>query len=130
MIIGLITYFKVIEHRLLTISYVRSLNKIRKWYEDNSITKIEKYLFFKADHKKPKYYDKYKHFYWEAFGISIINGILLTILLVNIINAGLQLSYIFNFWIFLVMTLIAALIVRLQLYYYSKRANTEDGKER
>jgi len=81
---GYIIFLKVLEHRILIIAYVKSLNLNRKWFLDNSEdSTLDQYFFFKADVKSPEYYKKYRHFYWEALGIATINSIILSLLIVN-----------------------------------------------
>ena len=83
-IFGNIIYFKVVEHRILIIAYVKSLNLNRKWFLDNSEDpELSKYFFFKADVKSPLYYKPFRHFYWEALGLSAMNALLLSLFIVN-----------------------------------------------
>src|SRR5690606_11457834 len=74
-IVGTIVSLKIIEHRLLIITYVKNLNQNRKWFNENIANNdIQKYSLFEASYKSPKYYKKYRHFYWEVMGIAIINS--------------------------------------------------------
>ncbi|MGE0020477.1 MAG: hypothetical protein AB7S72_12475 [Draconibacterium sp.] len=72
-IIGLITYFKVAEHRLLLLNYIRSLNAVRSWFIDNSNLSKD-YFLFSPDKKKPPYFRRFRHFYWELLGIATLNS--------------------------------------------------------
>lgn len=85
-IMGSINLLKIIEHRLLIITYVKNLNQNRKWFSINSFDKneLDRYSLFKTSYKSPKYYKKYRHFYWEVLGIAIINSIFISLILVNL----------------------------------------------
>ncbi len=79
-IVGCLVYFKIVEHRILLIAYVKCLNVNRKWFVNNSEDRnIENYMFYKAGHESPPFYKRYRHFYWEAIGLSLINSFLLPI---------------------------------------------------
>lgn len=84
-IVGAIMALKVIEHRLLIITYVKNLNQNRKWFNVSVANEeLQKYSLFEATYKSPKYYKKYRHFYWEVMGVAIINSSFLALFLVNV----------------------------------------------
>lgn len=123
-VLGYILSLKVVEHRLLIITYVKNLNLNRKWFNDNIADhKISQYSIFKVGTESPKYYKKYRHFYWEALGLAIINSIFLGVFLVNIISSfeffKHQNSAGFNWIWIMIISLIGTLVF---MRYYKKRA--------
>src|SRR5438132_218470 len=49
-LLGIFVIMKVIEHRLLIIAYVKSVNLNRKWFVDNASDKnLHKYTYWEAD---------------------------------------------------------------------------------
>jgi hypothetical protein len=84
-LIGFITTLKVMEHRILIIKYVKSLNLIRRWFWDKlGHAELSKYSIFKATYESPRYYSKYSHFFWEIFGLASINSVFISTFLINI----------------------------------------------
>ncbi|MBI9062566.1 MAG: hypothetical protein JEZ14_11320 [Marinilabiliaceae bacterium] len=72
--LGCITFFRVVEHRLLILSYVRSLNGIRKWYCDTSSMNVNPYFIYKPNPKLPTYFSNNGHFFWELLGLAFLNS--------------------------------------------------------
>lgn len=122
-ILGSIVCLKTIEHRLLIITYVKNLNQNRKWFNEKIANQeLQKYSLFAASYKSPKYYKKYRHFYWEVMGVSIINGSFFALFLINIVqifefksNCFLILNW---FWFFVLVLIVTLLFLK----YYRKRA--------
>jgi hypothetical protein len=125
--VGLITTLKVIEHRILIITYVKSLNLNRKWFFDN-ITPNEfiKYSLFTASYKSPKYFKRFRHFYWEILGISIINSSFFALFFINIFkNIGFQSKHAeLSNWLFFV--IICIIVSALSMGYYKVRGEHEE----
>lgn len=127
--VGSVTIFKVIEHRLLIITYVKNLNQNRKWFTEKvGNNEFEKYSMFEASYKSPPYYKKFRHFYWEILGLSIINSAFIAIFLINIFKSlELKCKY-HNFvnWIWYVA--ISLIIIFCFFQYYKTRAESEEKK--
>ena len=129
-IFGYIIFLKVLEHRILIIAYVKSLNLNRKWFLDNSedVT-LGKYFFFKADVKLPEYYKRFRHFYWEALGIAAMNSIILSLIIINAFIRLFQLKAVhalaFNCFYVVLITVILT-YVSLEIYKY--RGTQENDK--
>ncbi len=84
-IVGTISLFKVIEHRLLIITYVKNLNQNRKWFNTEIANDtLQGYSLFHTSFSSPKYYKKYRHFYWEVMGIATINSSFLALFIINL----------------------------------------------
>lgn len=128
-IVGSVASLKIIEHRLLIITYVKNLNQNRKWFNENIANKnLQKYSLFEASYKSPKYYKKYRHFYWEVMGLAIINGSFLALFLINILklfNFQSRFDGIINWFSFFVIVIISSLIL---MKYYKKRAENDERK--
>jgi hypothetical protein len=126
-IVGSVTIFKVIEHRLLIITYVKNLNQNRKWFSEKSGNKeLEKYSMFKASYKSPPYYKKYRHFYWEVLGLSIINSSFISLFFVNVFKL-LEIESKYNLFVNWVWYIIISIIVIFLFFkYYKKRAESEE----
>jgi len=128
-IVGSIVALKIIEHRLLIITYVKNLNQNRKWFNEKiTNNELQKYSLFEASYKSPKYYKKYRHFFWEVIGVAIINTSFLALFLINIFK-------IFKFssnhykilnwlWYFIILIVGTGIYIR----YYKKRAKSEEEK--
>lgn len=101
-ILGGITAVNIIEHRLLYIAYVKSINLTRKWFVDHSEDEnVEKYLFFEASVKSPTYFKERRHFYWETLGVLLIESMLFSLLITNISARYLQFSPSGTLWLFI-----------------------------
>jgi len=126
-IVGSVTILKVIEHRLLIITYVKNLNQNRKWFSEKvSNNELQKYSMFEASYKSPKYYKKYRHFYWEVLGLSIINSSFVSLFLINVFKLLKIDSKFHNFinWVWYI--LISILFIILFFVYYKNRAKSEE----
>ena len=126
-IIGSITCLKVIEHRLLIITYVKNLNQNRKWFNEKvTSNELQKYSLFEATYKSPSYYKKYRHFYWEILGITIINSSFLSLFIINffqIFSFESTHFFIINWiWFFVILSLSSAAFMG----HYRRRAKTEE----
>lgn len=128
-IVGSITIFKVIEHRLLIITYVKNLNQNRKWFSEKvGNNEFEKYSMFEASYKSPQYYKRFRHFYWEVLGLSVINSSFIAIFLINIIKLlGLKCTY-YNFINWIWYLIISFVVIICFFQYYKARANNEEKK--
>ncbi|NTS40784.1 hypothetical protein HRG84_07675 [Flavisolibacter sp. BT320] len=129
-VLGCLVYFKVIEHRLLIIAYVKSLNLNRKWFLENSEDRnLEQFMYFKAGVSSPPFYKKFRHFYWEAAGLALINSIFISLLLINIFKKCFyfqsQNSDIYNGIYLIVLSTTLAI---LHLVYYKIRGTREEVK--
>lgn len=127
-IIGTVIYLKVIEHRLLVIAYVKSLNLNRKWFEKHSEDlAINDFLYFKTGVESPPFYKRFRHFYWEAIALGFINSLLLALFLINIEKKIIIIlskdAIVYNC---LFLASISVILTSLHLYYYKKRGMTED----
>lgn len=117
-VIGLITLFKIIEHRILLLSYIRSLNGVRRWFIDNSEVS-EDYFIYKADKTQPAYFKRFRHFYWEILGIAFINSFFGIILLYNALpNTK-----------FFYLIIVIVLITFFQMFFYKKRSQNKEKQE-
>ncbi len=117
-IIGLITYLKVAEHRLLLLNYIRSLNAVRSWFIDNS-NLTQDYFLFPPDKNKPPYFSRFRHFYWELMGIATLNCFW-----------ALVLTY--NFWPSIKIWILFGVCITLiafQMSYYRLRARKKEKEE-
>ncbi|MFI8377732.1 hypothetical protein [Leeuwenhoekiella sp. NPDC079379] len=125
-IIGSIVLLKVIEHRLLIITYVKNLNQNRKWFNNNSKGEIQLYSLFETTYKSPKYYKKFRHFYWEVLGMSILNNIFSALFLINFVQKfGLKSKFAETLnWLFLLC--IIGIGTLGFLIYYKLRAKKEE----
>jgi hypothetical protein len=128
-IVGSITIFKVIEHRLLIITYVKNLNQNRKWFSEKvGNNEFEKYSMFEASYKSPKYYKRFRHFYWEVLGLSVINSSFIAIFLINLFKLlRLECKY-YNFVNWLWYITISVIVIVCFFQYYKTRANREEKK--
>ncbi len=123
---GSIAVLKVIEHRLLIITYVKTLNQNRKWFDQHVMNEnLEKYSIFGLSYKTPKYYKKYRHFYWEVLGISLLNSTFIALFLVN---SGKNFNWVSSHYEIINWTLfigVSAVFSCLPIIYYKKRATKE-----
>lgn len=128
-IVGTVVSLKIIEHRLLIITYVKNLNQNRKWFNENIANKeLQKYSLFETSYKSPKYYKKYRHFYWEVMGIAIINSSFLSLFIINsirIFNFQSIFSNLINWSCFFAIVITGCAIF---LKYYKKRAENDEAK--
>lgn len=123
-IVGAIAGAKVIEHRLLYIAHVKSINLIRKWFVDHSEDKdLVKYLFFEPCVRFPPYFKVRRHFFWETSGILLIDSILLSFFITNISIGYIQLSLHIKLAIFFV---IGIILLCLSMCYYWKMLISRD----
>ncbi len=128
-IVGSVTVFKVIEHRLLIITYVKNLNQNRKWFSDKvGNNELQKYSMFEVSYKSPKYYKKFRHFYWEVLGLSIINSSFISLFLINIFKLLENKSKYHGFFNCLWYIIISIILVLSFLQYYKKRGECEEEK--
>ncbi|MGM0934732.1 MAG: hypothetical protein ACQEWD_14950 [Bacteroidota bacterium] len=126
-IIGTITSLKIIEQRLLIITYVKNLNQNRKWFDENVAgAELQKFSLFQTTYKSPKYFKRYRHFYWEIMGVALLNSSFFALFLINVVKllgATSQKSYLINsLWLLI----ISFLGVYLLFIYYKYRGNTEE----
>lgn len=127
-LIGVFTFLNVVEHRLLIIAYVRSLNLNRKWFSDNANDKkISEYFFWKANISKPEYFSKDRNFFWESLSISLMVGTFLALLIVNILNKIWSL----NLMLLLIISAVLAIVtvILLVLFYKKKGERNERSDE-
>jgi len=117
-IIGLISFFKVAEHRLLLLNYIRSLNAIRRWFIDNSDVS-EEYFLFEPNKKMPSYFRRFRHFYWELLGIASLNSFWGLVLFSNLCSS------ISVLWL----PLICIILIILQMSYFRLRAYNKEKAE-
>lgn len=112
LVIGILSFLKVAEHRLLIIAYVKSLNGIRKWFVDNTNTNIENYFIYKADTQNPPFYRRNRHFYWELLGLAFLNSIWIVLLLNTFIPQKVS---------FFVLPFACVATIWLQINYYKRQ---------
>lgn len=128
-ILGFIITLKVIEHRLLVITYVKSLNLNRKWFQDNfDQVELSKYSLFKAGFDSPKYYKKFRHFYWEILGLATIVSIFCSLFTINILKKiGCTSKYYeaINWTAFVILTLIVTILI---MGIYKQRGEHEEKR--
>lgn len=128
-VVGTIFLLKVIEHRLLIITYVKNLNQNRKWFDEVvSNNTLKGYSLFHTSFTSPKYYKKFRHFYWEVMGLGTVNSVFFALFLINLfkkLNFNSNHSHIIN-WAWLIGVSLVGIIVSLQ--YYRHRGNTEEEK--
>jgi len=122
-VMGSVNLLKIIEHRLLIITYVKNLNQNRRWFSVNVFNEdeLEKFSLFKTSYKSPKYYKKYRHFYWEVLGIAIINSIFISLTIINLskkLNLNSSYATELNFIGFIVLMIISIVVF---MYRYKKR---------
>lgn len=126
-IFGFFIFFKIIEHRLLITTYVRSLNLNKKWFSNKSNENIKDYIFFDIGGHSPDYFLKFNHNFWEALGLSFLNASLGGIFVVNFIikvaNISSSYSLVINLFSAVTITLI---LVIVQMLYYKRRAKYLD----
>ena len=129
-VLGTLIFFKVIEHRILIIAYVKSLNLNRKWFLDNSEDqKLSEYFYFKADVNSPRFYKRFRHFYWEATGLATINSIFCSFFLINVLKRVFNWQSSNALLINTLLTLgISLATIILHLLYYKVRGNQEEKK--
>lgn len=86
-IIGIGTFIKVVEHRLLIHAYVKALNLNRLWFTKHSeCEELKKYLFWKPTVKNPAYYKKSGHPFWELLLLAIINAPFPAMFIINLLK--------------------------------------------
>lgn len=129
-LLGFLVFFKVIEHRLLIIAYVKSLNLNRKWFLENSEDKnLSSFLYFKADVSEPKFFKPFRHFYWESTGLAAINSIFCALFIINLVirtkffysqNSVFVNSLLFVFLFFS--------LIYFHILYYKLRGEKEEKK--
>lgn len=127
--IGFVTTMKIIEHRLLIITYVKNLNLNRKWFFDNyGENELNAYSIFEANEKSPKYYKPFRHFYWEILGIGAINSSFLSLVIINlVVTFNLQSKhYILLNWVWF--AIITITITSVNIFIYRWRGNSEENK--
>lgn len=128
-IIGFVTTMKIIEHRLLIITYVKNLNLNRKWFFDSyGENELQAYSIFEATGETPKYYKPFRHFYWEILGIATVNSAFLSVFIINLVAMfKFQSVYcvLINWAWFALITLIETAII---LVIYKKRGDKEEAK--
>lgn len=126
---GVFIYFKIVEHRLLIIAYVKSLNLNRKWFEDNIEENISDYLYFKTGTEGAKFFARWRHFYWEAMTLSFLNSVFISIAVINgIIRLTKFQSAEHVLWNSACFAFLTTLFVTLQLTYYRLRGKKEEAK--
>jgi hypothetical protein len=128
-IIGTIILLKVIEHRLIIISYTKTLNLNRNWFVDNlSTIELKKYLFWAPKVNQPQYYRPFKHFFWELMGLATINSPFLSICVVNLFmrfNFNSKHAKIINWVSFISISVVSVL---LMMFIYKIKAEKEEKK--
>lgn len=128
-IMGSMAILKVIEHRLLIITYVKTLNQNRKWFDEKVMEKdLAKYSIFGLSYKNPKYFKRYRHFYWEVLGISILNSVFVALFLVNLgkkLNLTCSYHEVINWLFFVALTVVLS---SLPMTYYKRRAIKQEGE--
>ena len=126
-IIGTITCLKIIEQRLLIITYVKNLNQNRRWFNKNVAgQELQKFSLFEATYRSPKYYKRYRHFYWEIMGVALINSSFLALFLINFFKQFDHYSpyhYIINCLWFVIISILGVIILFL---HYKNRGETEE----
>lgn len=121
-VLGSVNLFKIIEHRLLIITYVKNLNQNRKWFAKSfENNELAKYSLFKTSYKSPKFYKKYRHFYWEVLGIAMINSVFFSLPLISLFktfNITSKYAQQINLSCFIVLS---GLIVLFFMLWYKRR---------
>lgn len=105
-------FFIIVEHKILTIYYVRALNNIRKYFFDNTTCANRKYISLPISTDFPKYFTLFGDFFWEILFFSFINSSFFCILIINKFN--LNESYLFFIFLFLFMTAMHLLLFWLR----------------
>ncbi|WP_460570912.1 hypothetical protein [Flaviaesturariibacter terrae] len=129
-LVGLFIFFKIVEHRILVIAYVKSINLNRKWFLQNSEDKrIEEFLFWRADVNQPPYYRKYRHFYWEALIIAFINSIFISIAVINIATVIFSIKSIYaEYFNWSWFGVLSGMTTYFLMKYYKVKALVEENK--
>lgn len=129
-LLGFFVIMKVIEHRLLIIAYVKSVNLNRKWFIDNAnAPTLYKYMYWEANPEHPKFYKPFRHFFWEVVGLSSINGVFIAISIINIVKIMFTFesdyAEIFNWAYFITILVVATLVMVLT---YKRRGKAEEAE--
>lgn len=128
-IVGSVTIFKIIEHRLLILTDVKNLNQNRKWfYENVGNNELQKYSMFEATYKSPSYYKRYRHFYWEVLGLSIVNSSFISLFFINIFQLFAISNEYYKIINWVCYICISIVTVVLFFSYYKRRAESEEEK--
>jgi len=126
-VLGGINTVNIIEHRILYITYVKSINLTRKWFLDQSEdTNLGKYLFFEPRVDSPAYFKWKRHFFWETLGVILIESMLLSLWLTNVLiewASRLVNSISIKLIIFIFFCVICLL---LGMYFYKLNLNNRD----
>lgn len=127
-LLGFFVIMKVIEHRLLIIAYVKSVNLNRKWFLENANTPtLYKYMYWEANPEHPKFYKPYRHFFWEVVGLSSINGVFISISGINLVKMMFRFesvyAEVFNWGYFIIVLFLATLVMVLT---YKTRGKSEE----
>jgi hypothetical protein len=106
---------------------VKNLNQNRKWFSEKvGNNELQKYSMFEASYKSPKYYKKYRHFYWEVLGLSIVNSSFIALFLINFFEILNFDSDFYNFINWIWYLFISILVIIFFFVYYKKRAESEE----
>jgi hypothetical protein len=128
-LLGFFVIMKVIEHRLLIIAYVKSVNLNRKWFVDNARSNptLYKYMYWEANPEHPKFYKPYRHFFWEVVGLSSINGVFISLSGINLVKMMFvfesEYAEVLNWGYFVILVLVATLLMVLT---YKRRGKAEE----
>jgi hypothetical protein len=126
-LIGVFTIMKVIEHRILIIAYVKSVNLNRKWFIDRfPEDQLREYAYFEATIHSPKFYKPFRHFFWEIAGISAINSLFVALFFIGIFKGVGVTSkhYLVIDWMWLIA--IAFAFTTVMIIIYKKRGEAEE----
>lgn len=86
-VLGRVVISNVLEHRLLLLKYKKNINMNRQWFHERFPNeKLGKYTLWKVGSEYPQLYTKYRPYWWEMLGLSMITSFFLAIALVNFLK--------------------------------------------
>lgn len=126
-IFALDVFLHMVNRRIVTIEYLRAMNRIRRYFLDRN-GEIEKYLYFPTSDKEPPYVDsvfKFSGLYLVSIVFCVVTLWGIYIGLLNIIFGEDWILNVVNFWPLILITFI---FIIWSIFYTKKKNKTADSK--
>ena len=126
---GVVVIFNVLEHRLLQLKYVKNANMNRKWFHDRFPNeKLGGYTLWPVGGQSPRLYVKFRPFWWEMLGLSIVASFFLGLFIVDVVR---ELGYTSPYYrhingVGLALTTVA--LAMILMYGYRRRSESLEGE--
>lgn len=123
-LLGLFITISIISMRMEMIMYARTINLVRRYFAVNN-EKLLDYLSLPKTDTKPGFYEKKDSLIWQISIMAIIDGALISIVVVNLTRANQVLSMLIGF----VFCLLHWLIYRCIAYRRTKKWNIKQPQD-